>query len=116
MGMFAAPLPREKIEDLKKWTGELQGKRRADFEAFNRKMGLTTHRAWLTELPSGPGVIVQLQGPGADRYLERVFAESDPFTTWFRERVIDLHGMDPKQPPQGGSELFIDWNEATAKV
>jgi hypothetical protein len=108
MAGLAVPLLPDKVDTWKAWAQELNGSRQADFDDFNRRMGLTDHRAWLTQLPTGPAVVVLHDGEGADQFLEKLSKSDHPFDKWFRDSISECHGMDFSTAPPG-PELMIDW-------
>lgn len=42
-------------------------------------------------------MIVTIEGDDPAQAFEKMMAASDPFTTWFVERVGKFHGVDPEQ-------------------
>jgi hypothetical protein len=110
MEAMAIPLLESKVQAWKDWVQECQGPRREEFEDFNIRMGLTTHRAWLTESRQGPLAIVVVDGPGAGTFMQKMATSNEPFDKWFRERVSEFHGIDFSNPSAvPPSELFMDW-------
>jgi hypothetical protein len=110
MYAIAVPLKREKVGAWKLWMRECAQSRRDEFEAFNERMGLTLHRAWLSEGREGPVAIVVFDGPGAETFLEKLADSQESFDKWFRERVSEYHGMDfSKLETTAKSELCLDW-------
>jgi len=100
MAAMAAPLPAENLEAWRAWIGELNGPRKADFEASNARHGITRHSAWLQQNPDGSYVVIVLhEGPGGDLYLKNVSESADPFDQWFSETVVKVHDMDMSVPP-----------------
>ena len=94
MYAIAVPILRNKVDAWKAWMRECTGSRIDEFEAFNERMGLTLHQAWLTEGREGPLVIVVYDGSGAETFIEKLERSKEPFDKWFRERVSEYHGMD----------------------
>jgi hypothetical protein len=47
-----------KLDEWKQWMKELNGPRSEELRDFNRRYGLTSHNAWLAEMPTGPVVVV----------------------------------------------------------
>jgi len=68
MGVILAPIQAGKLDTWKKWVAEINGPRKAEWADFNKRYGLTTYDAWLTETPMGPAVIAIHSGPG-ERYV-----------------------------------------------
>jgi hypothetical protein len=114
MYAIAVPLLPNKVEAWKAWTREGAESRREEFDAFNERMGLTLHRAWLMEGPKGPLVIVVYDGPGAENFLQRVAKSKEPFDKWFRERITEYHGVDfSKLDALSMSKMYVDWRAPT---
>lgn len=55
---FVFPLRAGKTEEWRAWIRELLGPRRSEYEAFNRKLGLSTQRAYLQHTPQGDQAII----------------------------------------------------------
>jgi hypothetical protein len=111
MNVIAVPLIEKKVQAWKAWVRECQGPRREEFEAFNERMELTLHRAWLTKGREGPLVIVVYDGPGANTFLQRLANSKEPFDKWFRERISEYHAIDFSKPSVAPSaEIYMDWS------
>ncbi len=107
---IGVPLIENEVEPWKAWIRECTGPRREEFEDFNERMGLTLHRAWLTQSPEGPLAIVVLDGPGAKDFLHKLARSNEVFDTWFREHISKHHGVDFSKPGAvQPSEMLLDW-------
>lgn len=96
----AFPL-RSSVEDLKSFASALSEERRADAAAFFRRYGVW-HESWyLQELPTGRWVIgitgIDDEHEAAPRYAE----SSDEFDRWFKDRVMDVSGVNLDTQPLG---------------
>src|SRR5437588_11738588 len=81
---FVFPLRADKTQEWRAWIREILGPRRSEYEAFSRKLGLKTQRAYL-----------QLQ------------TSQDPFAGWGRQRIQDLFdGVDVTQTDLGALSQF----------
>ena len=110
MYAIAAPVIPSQVEAWKAWIQECTGPRREEFEAFNERMELTLHRAWLTKGREGPLAIVVFDGPGARNFLKKLASSKEPFDKWFRERITEYHGVDFSKPDVvPPSEMYLDW-------
>jgi len=116
MGAFVLPLAKDRVEAWKGWVRELRGPRAEAFEAFNRRMGLSAHRTWLGWGSMGTHAIVVVEGVGEAHFLDRLATETEPFATWYRERLTELHGLDPSKRLEHHSILCVDWAEVPATV
>lgn len=111
MTAMSIPLLRDKADAWRYWMQEeCLGSRRQEFDEFNARLGLTRHRAWLAENPTGPVVIVVLEGPGAGTFLQKLATATEPFDVWFRQQVESMHGFDFSELAEiRPSELVLDW-------
>jgi hypothetical protein len=108
MEAFAVPFKPDKEEAWKSWIGELTGARKAEFDAMNERMGVTTHAAWLQSNPDGSSLaVVVLDGPGAPEFLGKLAMSEDAFDVWFRTNVEDVHPMDFSAPPPPAPVRFL---------
>lgn len=111
MMAIGVPVVEDKIDAWKAWmTDECLGSRKEEFEQFNERMGLTTHRAWLSEGPHGPLAIVVVEGPGEKMFLQKLATSTQPFDMWFRDRVEEFHGRDFSELAEmKAPEMVLDW-------
>jgi len=108
MTAMAIPLLPDKVDAWRAWAGELNGPRKADFEASNARHQLTGHHAWLQTNPDGSSVVIVVhEGPGADGYMGSMAQSDDAFDQWFMSTVSDVHGMDPSAGPPPPAEKVI---------
>ena len=110
MALFAIAFPilPGKTEAWRTFIGELSGPRKAQFDASRRSLGVR-ERTFLEPTPMGDLVIVTLEGDDPVGAFARFSQGTDEFTTWFKQRVLETHGVDLAAPPAGPlPELLID--------
>ncbi|MFZ0530927.1 MAG: hypothetical protein WAL91_10350 [Propionicimonas sp.] len=108
MGAMAVPVSADKLDTWHAWVGELNGPRKAEFEASNARHGLTSHRAWLQTNPDGSHLVIAVHdGPGGDGYLASLAASEDPFDRWLLGSLADVHGMDPSGPLPAAAKEYL---------
>lgn len=107
---FALPVTAGKTEEWRRWSEELRGPRRNEYQASRHNLGITTERAYLQHTPQGDMVVVYLEGDDLQQSFQGLGTSQDPFDIWFRQRAKDLFsGLDLSQPPPGPiSELVFD--------
>lgn len=109
MAPFAVPIASGKEQDWRAFMQELTGARITELRDFNSRHGLTTHRAWLEAAPDGSYLaLVELEGPGAEGFLDRLATSEHPFDRWFRETVSAIHGIDFARVKMQPPELLMD--------
>jgi hypothetical protein len=100
MGLVLAPIKEGKLEAYKNWIKEITEKKAA-FDDMNKRHGITRHEVWLAETPAGPMAAVIHDGPGADEFMPNVANSNNSFDIWFKNSILDLHGMDLGAPLPG---------------
>ncbi len=105
----AFPVLPGKREALRRFTEEMGGARRSEYEASRRRLGITIERSYLQQTPQGDLVIVYTEADHPEQLLERIAASQDPFDVWFKQQLQEIHGVDFNQPPPGPPpELIFD--------
>ena len=107
---FALPLTPGKTEEWRRWSADLLGPRRAEYEASRRRLGVAVERAYLQHTPQGDLNVVYVEADDLARAFADLATSQDPFDVWFRERARDLFGgLDLARPLPGPlSELVFD--------
>ena len=104
---FAFPLRAGKTEEWRAWTREIGGPRRSEYEAFSRRVGLGTQRAYLQHTPQGDQAIIYLEGEDLQRTFQLLRTVQDPFAVLVRQRIQDLFGVDLTQTELGALSQFV---------
>jgi len=107
---FVFPLTPGKTEDWRYWGEEILGPHRSEYQAFRRRLGLTTQRMYLQQTPQGDRAIMYLEGDDLQRAFQELQTSQDSFAVWFRQRAKDLlDGLDLTQTSPGSlSQLVFD--------
>jgi hypothetical protein len=103
----AFPIAPGKTADWKKFIGELNGAKRADFVASRKSLGVR-ERTFLQPTPMGDLVVVTLEGDNPAQAFGKFVSGTDPFTKWFLDQVKDVNGIDLTQQAGPMPELVID--------
>lgn len=107
---FATPILPGKLETWRRFNQESLGARLAAHEASRRRLSITRELAWLQQTPEGEIAIVYLEVEDLERAFQGLGASADPYDVWFRQQVLDIHGLDLTQPPEGPPpELAFEW-------
>ncbi len=104
----AFPILPGKTDEWRAWMAELNGPRRAEFQASRRNAGIH-ERTFLQSTPMGDLVIVTVEGDDPGRAFGTLMSAKDDFSTWFIGRATEVHGFDPSVVTAGPpSELVVD--------
>jgi hypothetical protein len=105
---MAAPLVPGKEDTWAAFADQLTGARKAEFDDFNARHGLTDHRAWLQKNPDGSSVVIVVaEGPGAETLMSEFATSDNEFDKWFTAQVAEVHGFDFSAPPPPPAERRI---------
>ena len=108
---YAFPIQPGKTSAWRQWAAELNGPRQREFAASRERVGIH-ERTFLQQSPQGDMVIITLEGDDPADAFGRMMGSSDPFTTWFLERVKEFHGIDPAQLEKAASPALVVDSEA----
>jgi hypothetical protein len=103
---YAIPIEPGKTAAWRRWADELNGPRQDEFAASRERVGVR-ERTFLQQSPQGDLVIVTVEGDDPAAAFAKLMAGSDPFSTWFLERVKEFHGIDPAQMAKAASPVLI---------
>lgn len=107
---YALPITPEKFEAVRAFAAEILGPRRAEFEESWRQKGITRETAWLQPLPGGALVLVCLEAEDLTRAFRELAISQSPFDRWYRQKVLEIYGVDLAGVPSGSlNELIADW-------
>src|SRR5436190_137473 len=91
---FAAPILAGKLEAWRRFTQEVEGSRGIEHAESRRQLGIVRERSWLQQTPQGDLAIISFDAANPERAFVGLATSSAPFDRWFREKVLELHGMD----------------------
>lgn len=94
---MAVPILPGKTEQWVRFTDEINGARRAEFEASRRRLGVR-ERVFLQSTPRGDVTVVVWEGNDPSGAFSRLGSGTDEFTRWFVQQVKEIHGMDLTKP------------------
>jgi hypothetical protein len=108
MTVVLAPISQEKLARWKDLGEQLSGPRRAAWEDYLRRYGITRHVTFLVPGSAGPLAVLFMEGPGAETLMQRFATSQHAFDQQLREELAECHGLDFTQPPPGAPQLLAD--------
>lgn len=99
---FVVPVLPGKEQADRDWMDTMDGARREEYQSAWRNAGVTRHAVWQQQTADGTVDIVYLEADDIPAALQDISRSDGPFQRWFRERVLDVHGIDltSQTPPQ----------------
>jgi hypothetical protein len=98
---LAVPILAEKSNDARSFMKELESSRKAEYDASERRIGITEEAWFLAPLPTGDHLIAYIESEDFMKALEMFVSSQDSFDLWFKRRLADSTGLDLNQPPSG---------------
>lgn len=96
---IAIPILKGKTEQWTKFTDELKGRYKHEFEESRKNLGVQ-ERTFLQSTPTmGDLVLVTLEGENPEAAFQKFGQGTDEFTKWFNGQVKEIHGFDLSQKP-----------------
>ena len=106
---FMAPILPGKEQLDKQWVREATGPRRQELAEWRRRQGITREAVWHQQTPQGTVAIVLLEAADPLQALQSMGNADEPIARWFRQVILDVHGLDLTQPMPGPPpELVMD--------
>lgn len=111
------PILNGKVEAWRRFCQELYGFRRESYENSRQRLGITLERMALVETAFGATSVTTLEAPDAAKALGQIIASILPFDIWYREKLLELHGVNlagyeqfaQPTPLPPNQELLFEW-------
>src|SRR5215472_825620 len=105
----AFPVLPGKLEQWTNFSQEMAGPRHSEYEASRKRLGITREIAYLQHTPQGDLAVVYFEAENIQSVLQGFGTSQEPFDAWFRQQVLEIHGLDFTQPPAGPlPEAIVD--------
>jgi hypothetical protein len=102
--------PVKDVGAMRAFASEVNGPRKADYLAAQKRNGCVRERVFLTETPMGPMVMVYREAPNAGMTMATVAASSNAYDKYYFESVTKMAGVDfSKLPPGPPPHLVFEW-------
>lgn len=107
---FVSPILPGKLEAWRRFNQETLGRWASEHDAANRQNGVTRELAWLQQTPDGAMAIVYLEIDDVERLFQAMASADSAYSTWFRQQLLEIHGLDLAAPSNGPlTTLEFDW-------
>src|SRR5437764_874399 len=112
---MAMPVKSGKSGQLRSFVNDVLGARRAEFEASEKRIGITREGWYFQPSPMGDLAIVWVEAADPMTSLGSFIQSQELFDSWFKAQVLDITGVDLNQAPERGPAVLMDWS-APARV
>ena len=103
---FSVPVVAGKTGLLRGLSAQTSGPRQADWQAFNRDLGVTVHGAFVLATPMGDFASVYFEAPDPVAANAAFAADASEFGRYFKATVEEAFGIDFGQPLPPVRQLF----------
>jgi hypothetical protein len=101
---FAVPiLPGKTEADRSAMQSVSSGERKAAHQSSRERHGISREAVWIQQTPGGDVAVVYLEADDLQAAFAGIGSSREPFDSWFRDLIRDLHGIDLAQgfpPPE----------------
>jgi hypothetical protein len=105
--IMALPILPGKEEEWRRFVQELEEHPR-EYEDLRRRLGIRAERVWLVRAACGEVALVYTEVEAPEEVIRRLAASEEPLDTWFKEKLLELHGYDLDGPsPRPEPELVF---------
>jgi hypothetical protein len=88
------PILAGKVEAWRRFCQELADSRRQPYVASRKRLAITRERMALVETAYGSTAVTTLEASDIDRTLGAIIASDLPFDVWYREQLLEIHGIN----------------------
>ena len=115
---LAMPLLPGKSAEARAFLQQLDGSRRSDFDASERRIGITKELWYLAKLPSGDHLVAYMESRDFSSALQGFVGSRDAFDMWFKAQMQAVTGVDLNNPPAdlAPAELLSDYEVPSVGV
>ena len=116
------PILAGKVEAWRRFCQEISDSQLQMYLSSRRRLGITHERIALVETTFGATSITTLEANDVGQALCQIVTSFRPFDRWYREKFLDLHGINltgyeqfiHHEPLQPNQELLFEWTLETA--
>jgi len=95
------PVLAEKTDDARAFMRELEEVRKAEFDASERRIGISKELWYLAKLPTGDQLVGYIESKDFGAAVAQFSASQDGFDLWFKARMHQATGVDLNHLPEG---------------
>jgi hypothetical protein len=93
------PILPGKSDAAREFQRELDTVRKAEYDASERRIGISKELWYLAPLPSGDHLVAYMESEDFNSALGAFVASRDDFDMWFKQRLAEATGLDLNAPP-----------------
>ena len=97
---LVVPVLPGKEGELRAFYREVDGPRQQDYERSEQRLGITKEIAWVAPVDGGSAAVIYIESENFEQTFSEFVQSQDEFDLWFKQRVLDISGLDLNNPPE----------------
>jgi hypothetical protein len=97
---LVVPVLPGKADVMRDFYREVDGPRKADYERSEQQLGIGKEVAWLAHGDEGDLAVIYIESENFEQAFGQFVQSQDEFDLWFKERVLEISGLDLNNPPE----------------
>jgi hypothetical protein len=97
---LVVPVLPGKEDELRAFYREVDGPRRQDYDRSEQRLGITKEIAWHAPIDGGSAAVIYIESENFEQAFSQFVRSQDEFDLWFKQRVLDISGLDLNNPPE----------------
>ncbi|HEX8994809.1 MAG TPA: hypothetical protein VF812_02130 [Ktedonobacterales bacterium] len=97
--LVTLPIKAGQADAARAFAAECVGRRFADYDASERRIGIPMENWYLQRVGGSEYFVIVLDGPDLNASLGAFIGSHDPFDLWFKERMLEISGVDLNAGP-----------------
>ena len=97
---LVVPLLPGKEDELRAFYRDVEGPRQQDYDRSEQRLGITKEIAWRAPIDGGSAAVIYIESENFEQAFSQFVQSQDEFDLWFKQRVLDISGLDLNDPPE----------------
>ena len=94
------PILQGKTEDARSFQRDLDGPRKQEYAASERRIGIDREFWFLATSPDGDRLVAYMETSDFNKAFGMFVESRDEFDLWFKDRLANATGVDLNNPPE----------------
>lgn len=115
---FTLPVLPGKAAAARAFMQQLDGARRAEYDASEQRIGISKEVWFLASPPTGEQLVGYMEANDISQALPMFVSSRDGFDMWFKQQMLEATGVDLNNPPAtlAPAEVLSNYAAAPAGV
>jgi hypothetical protein len=107
------PILPGKTDAARSFQKELDGPRKSEYAASERRIGIGKELWYIALAPGGDQLVAYMESPDFNKAFGMFVQSKDAFDLWFKARLAEATGVDLNDPPEMKLPELVSLYETT---